>query len=142
LKEFERELQLDPTNANAAYEAGELYRKSARFDRASELFSLAVKYYPEFEEALIALGRTLVSLGKAEQALTLLRKAISLDATNEVPWFQLAQAQRALNDTAEYQKALAEFERLRELKSQQADKDNLTRREVTKQSLETKPPRE
>src|SRR5262245_1174804 len=142
LKEFERELQLDPTNANAAYEAGELYRKSARFDRASELFSLAVKYYPEFEEALIALGRTLVSLGKAEQALTPLRKAISLDATNEVPWFQLAQAQRALNDTAEYQKALAEFERLRELKSHQADKENLTRREVTKQSLETKPPRE
>src|SRR5262249_10325568 len=30
LKEFEEELRLDPTNANAAYEAGEIHRKSAR----------------------------------------------------------------------------------------------------------------
>ena len=29
IKEFEQELQLDPTNANAAYEMGEIYRKSA-----------------------------------------------------------------------------------------------------------------
>jgi tetratricopeptide (TPR) repeat protein len=142
LKEFERELQLDPTNANAAYEAGEIHRKSARFDRALELFTLAVKYYPDFAEALVARGRTLLSLGKAEQALAPLRKAISLDAANEVPWFQLAQAQRALGDQAEYQKALAEFERLRELKSHQTEKESLTRREVTKQSLDAQPQRE
>src|SRR5262245_38740530 len=54
LREFEQELRLDPTNANAAYEAGEIYRKSARFDRAAELFSRAVKYYPDFVEALVA----------------------------------------------------------------------------------------
>src|SRR5215475_15516294 len=39
LKEFEVELQLDTTNANAAYEAGEIHRKSGRFDRALEMFS-------------------------------------------------------------------------------------------------------
>jgi tetratricopeptide (TPR) repeat protein len=142
LQEFEQELQLDPTNANAAYEAGEIHRKSARFDQALELFSQAVKYYPDFEEALIALGRTLVSLGKAGEALTPLGKAISLDAANEVAWFQLAQAQRALGQAAEQQKALAEFERLRELKAHQAENNSLTRREVTKQSLDAKPPQE
>ena len=83
MREFEQELRLDDqTNANAAYEAGEIHRKSARFDRAAELFSQAVKYYPDFVEALIALGRTLVSLGKAEQALAPLGKAVTLDASN------------------------------------------------------------
>ncbi|HEY9430215.1 MAG TPA: tetratricopeptide repeat protein [Blastocatellia bacterium] len=141
LREFEQELRLDPTNANAAYEAGEIHRKSARFDRATELFSQAVKYYPDFGDALIALGRTLVSLGKAEQALAPLGKAVALDAANEVAWFQLAQAQRALGNAAEQQKAVAEFQRLRDLK-RQAEINVLTRQEVTKQSLDAKPPQE
>jgi len=141
LREFEQELRLDQTNANAAYEAGEIHRKSARFDRAAELFSQAVKYYPDFVEALVALGRTMVSLGKAEQALPPLGKAVALDAANEVAWFQLAQAQRALGNSAAQQKAVAEFQRLRDLK-RQAEIDVLTRQEVTKQSLDAKPPQE
>ena len=141
LKEFEEELRLDPTNANAAYEAGEIHRKSARLDRAAELFSQAVKYYPDFVDALVALGRTLLGLGKAEQSLAPLGKAVALDAANEVAWFQLAQAQRALGNAAEQQKAVAEFQRLRDLK-RQAEINFLTRQEVTKQSLDSKPPRE
>ncbi|HEU0185018.1 MAG TPA: tetratricopeptide repeat protein [Blastocatellia bacterium] len=141
LKEFEEELRLDQTNANAAYEAGEIHRKSARFDRAADLFSQAVKYYPDFVEALVALGRTLVGSGKAEQALEPLGKAVALDAANEVGWFHLAQAQRALGNTAESQKALAEFQRLRDLK-RQSEINILTRQEVTKQSLDAKPPQE
>jgi tetratricopeptide (TPR) repeat protein len=141
LREFEQELRLDPTNANAAYEAGEIHRKSARFDRAAELFSQAVKYYPDFVEALVALGRTLVSLGKAEEALAPLGKAVALDASNEVAWFQLHQAHRALGNAAEQQKALAEFQRLRESR-RQAEINILTRQEVTKQSLDAKPPHE
>src|SRR5262245_39195325 len=140
LKEFEQELQLDPTSANAAYEAGEIHRKSARFDKALDLFAQAVKHYPDFEDALVGLGRTLISLGRAGQALAPLGKAISLNAANEVSWFQLAQAQRALGDTAEQQKALAEFGRLRELKTRPAE--SLSRREITKQSLDAKPPQE
>ncbi|MGH9834539.1 MAG: tetratricopeptide repeat protein [Blastocatellia bacterium] len=140
LKEFEQELQLDPTNANAAYEAGEIHRKSARFDKALELFSQAVKYYPDFEEALVALGRTLLSLGKTEESLAPLRKAIALNAANEVSWFQLAQAQRALGNATEQQKALAEFQRLRESKARPAE--SLSKREVTKQTLDAKPPQE
>ncbi len=137
LKEFERELQLDPTNANAAYEAGEIHRKSARFDEALALFSQAVRHYPDFEEALVAQGRTLLSLGRAEQAQAPLRRAISLNASNEVSWFQLAQAARALGDAAEQQKALAEFQRLREAKARPAE--SFSKREVTKQTLDAKP---
>ncbi len=137
LKEFEMEIQIDPTNANAAYEAGEIHRKSARFDRALKLFSQAVKYYPDFEDALLALGRTLLSSGKAEESLAPLRRSVALNAANEVSWFQLAQAHRALGAEAEQQKALAEFQRLRESKARAAE--GLSKREVTKQTLDSKP---
>lgn len=142
LKEFEQELRLDPTNANAAYEAGEIHRKSARFDKAAELFALAVKHYPDFEEALVGLGRTLVSLGRPEQALPNLQKALALNARNEVSWYQLALAYKSLGNATEQQKAFAEFQRLRSQKSQAADGVNLSRQEVTRQKLDTVPPQQ
>jgi tetratricopeptide (TPR) repeat protein len=140
MKEFEQELQLDPTNANAAYEAGELHRKAAHFDRAVELFALAVKLAPDFEEAQLALGRTLVSSRKPEQALPPLRQAIALNANNEVTWFQLAQAYRALSNSAEQQKAFAEYQRLRNQKLQSSGGTNFSRPEATKQKLDPAAP--
>jgi tetratricopeptide (TPR) repeat protein len=140
LQEFEQELQLDPTNANAAYEAGELHRKAARFDRAAQLFAQAVKHYPDFEEALVGLGRTLISLRQAEQALSPLRKAIALNANNEVTWFQLAQAYRALNNAPEQQKAFAEYQRVRQQKLQSTSSQSFSRAEATKQKLDAEPP--
>jgi tetratricopeptide (TPR) repeat protein len=140
LQEFEQELQLDPTNANAAYEAGELHRKAARFDRAAQLFAQAVKHYPDFEEALVGLGRTLISLRQAEQALSPLRKAIALNANNEVTWFQLAQAYRALSNAPEQQKAFAEYQRVRQQKLQSTSSQSFSRAEATKQKLDAEPP--
>jgi tetratricopeptide (TPR) repeat protein len=139
MKEFEQELQIDPTNANAAYELGEIHRKSARFDKAFELFALAIKYYPDFEDALVGLGRTLITLGKPEQALPHLQKAISLNSENDVSWYQISQIHKALGNAVEQQKALAEFQKLRE-KSRQAEAASFSRREVTKQELDSKPP--
>jgi tetratricopeptide (TPR) repeat protein len=140
LKEFEQELRLDPTNANAAYEAGEIHRKSARFDKALESFLLAVKHYPDFEEALVGVGRTLVSLGRPEQALPSLQKALAVNARNEVSWYQLSLVYKSLGNAAEQQKALVEFQRLRRQKAQAADSETLLRTEVTRQKLDPMPP--
>ncbi|MDP9225659.1 MAG: tetratricopeptide repeat protein, partial [Actinomycetota bacterium] len=96
LKEFEQELQIDPTNANAAYEIGEMQRKSGQFDKAIESFRRAVDSYPGFVEALVGLGRTLVAAGESSAALPHLRKAISLNPRDEVAFYQIAQAYRAL----------------------------------------------
>ena len=135
LKEFTQELQLDPTNANAAYEAGELHRKASRFEQAKELFALAVKYYPDFEDALVGLGRTELALHHAEPAIPPLRKAIALNANNDVAWFQLAQAYKTLGNAAEQQKAFAEYQRSRNLKTQTLTAPNFSRPEVTKQKV-------
>jgi tetratricopeptide (TPR) repeat protein len=120
LREFELELQIDASNANAAYEIGEVQRKSGQLDKAIESFRRAVSSYPEFEEALVGLGRTLVASGDAAGAVPHLHKAISLNPRDEVAFYQVAQAYRALGQEAEQQKALAMFERLRSEKARQA----------------------
>ena len=132
LKEFEQELQLDPTNANAAYEIGEIYRKSGRFDQAREYFGKALQFYPDFEEAQLGLGAVEISTGNPARALPHLEKAAMLNPDDEVSYYRLSQAYKALGNTVEQQKALAHFERLHHRAAAP-----LTRpQEVTKQEVD------
>jgi tetratricopeptide (TPR) repeat protein len=139
-KEFEEELRLDPTNANAAYELGEIHRQSGEMEKAADLFARALEHYPEFDEAQIGLGRVLVRLGKPEQALPHFQKAVSLNPGNEVAYYQLAQCHRALRNEAEQGKALAEFQRLRSQRPKDPDLTALVPpTSVTRQELDAKP---
>jgi tetratricopeptide (TPR) repeat protein len=141
-REFEQELRIDPTNADAAYELGEIARKAANLEKARELFATAVKHYPDFEEGLVGLGRVLVSQGKANLALSPLTKAIALNPQDDVAYFQLYQAHRALGNASEAQAAQAEFQRLRARKRDAERRDLLRPHVVTQQELgaETKTP--
>jgi tetratricopeptide (TPR) repeat protein len=141
-RELEQELRIDPTNADAAYELGELRRKADDLDGARRLFATAVEHYPEFEQGLVGLGRVLVAQGKADLALPPLQKAASLDPENDVAWFQLYQAHRALGHAEEAGRAQAEFQRLRTRKREQERLDLLRPHVVTQQELDaqTTPP--
>ena len=138
MKEFEQELELDPTNANAAYELAEAHRKAGDLLKAQKYFELALKDYPDFQEAQVGLGRVLLALGKPDLALPHLEKAIALNPADEVSYYHLAQVHRARGNTGEQQKALAEFRRLRSqrLQEEKALADLFEHREVTKQELD------
>ncbi len=135
LKEFEQELQIDPTNANAAYEIGEMERKAGHLDKAIASFRRAVEAYPGFEEALVGLGRTMIAAGAPGDALPHLRKATALAPDDDVAFYQLAQAYRALGQETEQQRALTAFRRLRDDKERQAA-GPAERSTVTKQVIE------
>jgi tetratricopeptide (TPR) repeat protein len=113
VKEFEDELRLNATNGNAAYELAEIHRKAGDLETARELFELAVEHHPDFEDAHIGLGRILIAQGKPAQALPHLQKVIASNPSNEVAHYQLSVAQGRLGNTAEQQKELAEYQRLR-----------------------------
>ena len=136
LDEFAQELLIDPSNANAAYEIGESLRKSGQLDKAIESFTKAVESYPEFEEALVGLGRTLIAAGQSRAAVPHLKKAISLNPGDEVAFYQIAQAHRALGQEADQQAALAEFERLRREKERQGAAVPPGPPNVTKQGID------
>ncbi len=136
-RQFEQELEIDPTNANAAYELGEMLRKSGEFTKAQDYFQQAVRYYPDFQEARSGLGAVLLSMGKPDLALPHLRKSVELDPNDEVGYYRLSQAFRATGNTAEQQKALQEYRRLRAAKPERSViKDVFAQRDVTKQQLD------
>ena len=134
-REFEEELRIDPSSANAAYEVAEIHRKSGELDEARQFFEAALKFYPDFEDALVGLGRVLVTLGKPDLALPRLQQAIALNPNNEVAWYHVAQAHRARGDAAAQQTALVEFQRARDAQSRQPPGAQ-ARREVTRQALD------
>jgi tetratricopeptide (TPR) repeat protein len=136
-KEFEQELKLDATNANAAYELGEIHRTSGEFEKARQFFEIALKHYPDFQEAEVGMGRAFLALRKPDLALAHLRKAISLNSKDDVAYYHLSQAYGALNNLAEQQKAIAEFRRLRSERSRQ--EDIFLQRAVTKQEIDPAP---
>ena len=137
-KAFEEELRIDPTNANAAYEIGEMHRKAGELEPARAMFEQALKHYPGFAEALVGLGRTLLALGRPADALPRLEAALKHDPEDEVAHYQLAQAYRALGKTAEQERALAEFTRLRTRAEQRRAAIPPNTRDVTRQELEGK----
>lgn len=109
LKEFEAELQLDPANANAAYEAAEIYRNLDELGKSRELLTSALAHYPDFEEAQLGLGRLWNLQGKPRLALPYLKKAVSLDPDDSAAYFQLSRAYHSLGNTAAERQAIAQF---------------------------------
>jgi predicted Zn-dependent protease len=138
LKEFLAELEIDPANANAAYEAGEIYRDSSDYPNAEKYFQIAINYYPNFDDAQIGLATVYLAEDKAQLAVPALKKAIAADSSNEVSWYRLSQAERSLGNTAEQGKAMAEFRKLHDAKLKQQASGNLANStEVTKQKLDS-----
>jgi tetratricopeptide (TPR) repeat protein len=142
-KEFEQELALEPGNASAAYELGEIHRNAGGLDEAGKYFEQALKYYSDFAEAHMGLAAVLMSTQKPDLALPHLEKAVALNAGNEVAWYRLSQVQGMLSHEAEQKKAFAEFQRLRTQKSsqQEAAKQIFSPEEVTPQHLDQNAPR-
>jgi tetratricopeptide (TPR) repeat protein len=137
LKEFQKELGLDPSNANAAYEIGETHRKVGQLEEAQKFFEMALKYYPDFEEAHLGVAAVLIAVQRPGEALPHLQKAIAANAEDEVAWYRLAQVQKMLGSETGQQKALAEFRRLHhQLNQQKLIEKVFSPSEVTKQELD------
>lgn len=111
---FEQELSLSPRNADALYELGEIDREQGRYETARDYFTRAIAEHPEFVEARIALGRTLLKLGKASDALPHLQEAARLDPSNKVPHFLLAKAYEAVGDSAGSRNELDSYRKLQQ----------------------------
>ena len=136
MQAFLAELKIDPSNANAAYEIGEIHRRAGEFEHARKYFSHAIGSYPNFEQARLGLAQTLLSLDAPAEALVHLQAAIEINPRNDVSFYRLAQAQRALGNADEQKKALAEYQRLRSSSAQ----ETAPRTEVTPQRVEEPAP--
>ena len=139
-KQFAEELRLHPDNANAAYELGEMRRKSKQNEEAQKYFEQAIQRYPDFAEAQLGLAAVLLEKNQPEQALLHAQRAVAVDPENEVCWYRLAKIQRSLGNAAEQQKALAQYRHLHDIANQQREVEPVfSPREVTKQEVDSSP---
>lgn len=112
MKEFAAELAVDPSNGNAAYELANINIDQGNLDKARSLLEGVVKLYPDFPEALVALGRVDLESHDAAEAVTMLKRATKLRPDDEVAWYRLAAAQREVGDREGQIEAMAQFTKL------------------------------
>ena len=140
LKAFEAELEIDPTNANAAYEIAEIRRRGAELEPARTFFERALQHHPDFAQARVGLARTLIALRRFADALPHLEAVVAVQPGNQVAHYQLAQAYRALGRPADQERALATFTRLRQEQERRRSVPE-PKPDVTPQALDPDPPR-
>jgi predicted Zn-dependent protease len=134
-EQFKAELEVDPRHGNAQYELAQIDYSEGRLEQARKEFDGLVTMRPDFEQARVGLAGVLLESKEPQLALAQLNRAVEIDPDDEVAWYRLTRALRQTGDTGGRQKAMAEFQRLRSIKSRRAAKTGVLseEREVTPQ---------
>jgi DNA-binding winged helix-turn-helix (wHTH) protein/tetratricopeptide (TPR) repeat protein len=77
-----RALQQEPKSAQAHAAHGQVLRAKGEYPQAIEAFKLALLNNPDFVHARAELGRTLIDIGKPEQAIAEIERAIEMSPTD------------------------------------------------------------
>jgi tetratricopeptide (TPR) repeat protein len=95
LREFQRELQVNPYDYQAAWHAAlVLLEQDPR--QADRLATRALELKPDLPAALMVRGRALLALNKPKEAVQDFLKVVALDPEEDTAHFQLARAYRRL----------------------------------------------
>jgi tetratricopeptide (TPR) repeat protein len=91
-KEFEKELEIDPSNAAAEYILGELARQNQQLEEAIKRFRRASTLDPGLGDAFLGLGEAFIASRKFPDAIAPLETAAKLEPANPAVHYNLATA--------------------------------------------------
>ena len=91
-REFQSELEVDPSNASAQFVLGELARRAGDWNEAVSRFSEAAKLDSGFSEAYLALGMSFAAAGRFPQAIAPLETYARQQPDDPAGHYQLALA--------------------------------------------------
>jgi tetratricopeptide (TPR) repeat protein len=106
-REFEEELKIDPSNAEAEYVLGELARQNQQWDDAIKHFSRASQLDAGFGDAFLGLGESLIAAKKFPEAIPPLETAVKLQPANPGAHYNLATAYSRTGRRADADKEFA-----------------------------------
>jgi tetratricopeptide (TPR) repeat protein len=115
-KEFETAVSLDPNNARAYFHLGETLLYLGQPEAGIPALEKALQLAPDRPTlgfTFWALGTCQILLGRVDQAIGLLRRAVDADARKWVPYFYLAGAHGLQGDLESARAALAEAKTLK-----------------------------
>ncbi len=106
-KELQAELAIDPANAGAEYVLGELARQAQDLAAAEQHFAKATELDPNFADAYLGLGMSLLAEKKYPQAVAPLEKAVKMQPANPAGHYSLATAYARTGRKEEAEKEFA-----------------------------------
>jgi Flp pilus assembly protein TadD len=113
---FEQVLRIEPRDARAKNNLGLIFESGGKTEDALAAYRNAIAWQkgdtPTSEQPYLNLGSLLVTLDRAEEAISPLRKAVELASTNSQCHLRLGTAYLHLNRRDEAQKELLEAVRL------------------------------
>jgi tetratricopeptide (TPR) repeat protein len=93
-REFEAELKLNPNDAVAEYEIGQILLAENKTQEAAPRLERALALSPDFPEALLAVARLRSEAKRNDEAIHLLERAVRLEPENESAHYNLMLAYR------------------------------------------------
>ncbi len=93
-REFEAELKLNPHDAVAEYEIGQILLAENKPQEAAPRLERALALSPDFPEALLAVARLRSEAKRNDEAIQLLERAVRLQPENESAHYNLMMAYR------------------------------------------------
>ncbi len=111
-KEFAAELALNPADAVAEYQVGQVLTAEQKKSEAAAHFERAAELRPDFAEALIAVAKLRADAKQYAAAIALLERAIKLQPRNETAHYNLMMTYRNAGRTADAQREKAELDKL------------------------------
>ena len=120
-RSYVKELELSPKNAVAMYNLGSTEVERGNYPEGVPLLQTMLKSFPGAHVAEYYLGRGLAGQGNDAEGVIWLEKSAAGDPTGEVgkrSYYELSRAYRKLQRTADAQRAVAEYNRLREAQEQ------------------------
>jgi tetratricopeptide (TPR) repeat protein len=110
-EEFEEELKIDPGNANAEFQLGNIAGSLRKWTEALPHLQRATKLNPKLVAAQIALGEAYVSAGQVADAVTPLEHAVKIAPGNPIAHYRLAFVFRRLGRDQEAEQQLAAYKK-------------------------------
>ncbi len=113
---FQKELELAPANPIALYNLGSVEVELGNGDNGVRLLKQMVAVYPGSPVAEYYLGRGLALTGRDEESATWFEQSAAADPEGEIgkrSFYELSRVDRKLHRTAEAEKALAGYNRIR-----------------------------
>ena len=111
-KEFEAELLLNPSDAVAEYQVGQILTAEQKKVEAAAHLERAAELRPDFPEALIAVAKLRSDAKRYPDAIAILERAVKLQPRNETAHYNLMMAYRNAGRAADAQREKAELDRL------------------------------
>jgi Flp pilus assembly protein TadD len=114
-KEYQAALADNPFDEKALCRLGEIALRASDLESGAKA-ARAVELQPNDAEASLGVGKTLSQMHRTAEAEPYLKRAAQLEPFTAVTHYRLSLVYRAAGRTAEAQKELAEFQRLKDMK--------------------------